>query len=348
MAGKKILSHAEIASFCSQTAMILNAGITPAEGMSIMLEDTKNEDGREILEQIQNFCGLGNTFHDALVETGVFPEYVLHMIRLGEESGNLDDVMQSLADYYERQDNISDSIRNAITYPFVMLAMMILVIIILITRVLPIFGQVYEQLGSEMTGFSKSLLNLGNAINSYTVVLIIVLALCFACYFYFGKVPSGKKMFEHFLVHFPLTKSFYESVASSRFANGIALTMSSGMDTYSSLELVSELVDNEEMKKKVLGCRDALERGDNFAEALADSGIFNKLYSRMVAVGFRTGSIDNVMNKIATRYEKEIDQKLHRIISILEPTLVIILSLIVGMILLSVILPLMGIMSSIG
>ena len=116
------------------------------------------------------------------------------------------------------------------------------------------------------------------------------------------------------------------------------------MDTYSSLDMVAALVGNEKMKQKILNCKEAIHAGANFAEALTGAGIFNHLYSQMVSVG----NVDMVLRKIADRYEENTNRRLQSIIAVLEPTLVIILSVIVGLILLSVILPLMGIMTSIG
>lgn len=348
MKNQKLLSNSEIASFCSQTAMILNAGITPAEGMNILLADTNEPKGKAILEEILSSCRQGESFCHALIATGVFPDYVLHMVELGEESGNLDDVMKSLAAYYEREESIAESIRGAVRYPFIMIGMMILVIFVLLTKVLPIFNQVFIQLGSEMTGISSSLLSLGNSLNRYSLLLLILLLVCALLYFIGFRTRGGKRISRRFFTVFPLTKGFYEKVAAGRFASGLAMTVSSGLDTYSSLDMVSALVENRHMEERIAVCKQNLENGDNLSEALTKSNIFSNLYSRMVAVGFKTGSVDLVMEKISENYERETDKKLQSIISVLEPTLVIILSLIVGLILLSVILPLMGIMSSIG
>ncbi len=342
------LTNNEIASFCSQTAMILKAGITPVEGMTVLLSDTKDTDGQKVIRQILECCSHGDSFCEAVTSTGVFPSYVLHMIHIGEESGKLDDVMQSMADYYERQEYISESVRNAVSYPFIMIVMMLLVVLVLITKILPIFEQVFEQLGSEMNGFARSLLHLGNAISRYAIVFTFILACIVVLYFFFSTTASGRKIWTRFLISFPPTRSFYDSVASGRFANGIALTLASGLDTYSSLDMVSELVDNPKMQVKIAICKKSIENGSNFAEALSEAGIFSNLYSRMIAVAFKSGSVDVVMDKIADDYERDIDRKIHNNISILEPTLVIILSVIVGLILMSVILPLMGIMTSIG
>jgi len=348
MKDQKILSNAEIASFCSQTAMLFRAGIAPAEGMRILVNDAPSKEGKALLQAILDVCRQGESFYTALESTGVFPDYVLNMIRLGEESGSLDDCMQALADYYDKEEAISDSVKNAVTYPFIMIAMMLVVIVVLISRVMPIFEQVFEQLGSEMTGIAGSLLNFGNSLNRYSVVLLVILCVIAIVYLLATRTGKGRQTTRRFLTRFPLTRGFYESVACERFASGMALTLSSGLDTFTGLDMVSRLVDDASMQTKIDNCKASIRSGSNFAEALTSSGIFNNLYSQMIAVGARSGNVDEVLSRIADNYEKETDKRIQNIISVLEPTLVIILSVIVGMILLSVILPLMGIMSSIG
>lgn len=229
-----------------------------------------------------------------------------------------------------------------------MIGMMLLVIYVLLTKVLPIFNQVFEQLGSEMSGVSASLLSLGNTLNRYGIVILAIIVVVFIVYFLGFKTRKGKAFTTNFLNEFALTKGFYEKVAAGRFASGLAMTIASGLDTYSSLDLVSVIVEHKKTKEKIAVCKKCIEEGFNLSEALEKADIFSSLYSRMVAVGFRTGSIDQVMGKIAEDYEKDTEKKLSEIIATLEPTLVIILSVIVGLILLSVILPLMGIMTSIG
>lgn len=348
MKTSKLLSNTEIASFCEQIALLLKAGITPAEGMEILLSDNRNPEGREIIQSICNECQKGETFYHAIESSHVFPDYVLHMIAIGEEAGRLDDVMDSLAGYYEREESIHSSIKNAVSYPLIMIIMMFIVIIVLLTKVLPIFEQVFLQLGTEMNAISRSFMSIGNMISRSSFILLLFIGIVFLFFLYFTKSKKGHNLYLRFALSFPLTKEFYENIASGRFASGMALTLSSGLDTFSSLDLVAQLVDNSIMCQKIAACKSYIENGSNFAEALATTKIFSNLYSRMIAVGFRTGNVDTVMKKIAENYEKETDAKIYHIISVLEPTLVIILSLIVGLILLSVILPLMGIMSSIG
>lgn len=348
MSVKRKLSNTEISSFCDQTALILSAGITPVEGMRILLSDTEDAQGRKIISEILEICERGEPFSKALAHTGVFPDYAVNMVTVGEESGKTDEVMRALSEYYAKEEMIADSLKSAVRYPLIMIAMMLIVILVLITKVLPIFNQVFIQLGSEITGFSRSLLLLGTHIRNYSIVLIAALAVLVLTALLAAKTARGKKLTRRLLANFPLTRSFFDNVAAGRFANGMALTLSSGLDTYQSLDMVSELVDHRSMVQKITNCKAYIEGGDNFSDAVAKAGIFSNLHAKMIAVGFRTGNVDVVMNKISENYEKETSDRIYAIIAVLEPTLVIILSLIVGLILLSVILPLMGIMTSIG
>ena len=344
----KKLTAPEITTFLSQTALLIQAGITPFSAMEILLSDTKAQEGRELIEQIIATCKEGEPFYEALHRTDAFPEYCINLIKLGEQSGNLDDCLTSLADYYEKEENIRESIKSAITYPLIMIIMMFLVIFVLMTKVLPIFNQVFAELGSEMTGIAGSLLKLGEALNRYSGIGVFILVVLFILVYGSLNIPAMKEKALQLLAHFPATKGFMQKFACQRFASGMAMTLSSGIDTFASLDMVAELVGNTDMEKKIRQCKEDLKKGDNLSDALVNSGIFNNLHSRMVTVGYKSGNIDSVLRKIADQYQKETDKKLQSIISVLEPTLVIILSVIVGLILLSVILPLMGIMSSIG
>lgn len=348
MEKQRKLTNEELAAFCGQVAILLHAGITPIEGVRILLSDTKDSQSRKLLEEIIGAVDNGSTFAESLEEAGVFPDYMLNTIKLGEQAGSIDEVMGSLASYYEREAQISESVKSAITYPIVMIVMMIMVIIVLITKVLPIFNQVFVQLGSEMTGFAASLMNIGEALNSYSMIFIGVLVIFVGICIFLTKAPSGREFSRRVAARLHLFRRFYESVACGRFASGMALALSAGLDTFESLRMVSKLVENKNMEAKIEVCKEAIEHGDNLAEGLKASKIFSNVNNRMVAVGFKSGEIETVMNRIADEYERKCEKKISEIISVIEPTLVIVLSIIVGLILLSVILPLMGIMTTIG
>lgn len=344
----KKLTNEELASFFRQTALLFSSGIKPVEGMQILINDCQDENGKELYSRIMSYCVEGERFNKALKMTGAFPDYVIHMIALGEESGTVDECMNALADFYEKEQSVSDNLKSALTYPAIMIAMMLVVIIVLISRVMPIFEEVFNQLGADMTGFAGSMIKIGKTLNQYTLTIIIVLAVLAALYMFAVHTDIGKKITRKILMRLPATRDFYENVACQRFASALSISLASGMETYGSLDMAKKMVDHPEMEDKIDECIDYIKNDYSFSDALVNAHIFNSLYSQMVAVGFTSGNPDVVLAMIADSYDKQSTKKIQNLLSVLEPTLVIILSLIVGMILLSVILPLMGIMSSIG
>lgn len=340
------LSNTEVSAFCSQMAMILESGISSIEGVTLMLEESKNSEEQALLKTMHETLMATGSFHEALTSCKVFPDYMLHMVFIGEQTGKLDDVIHSLAEHYDREATISQSIKNAVTYPLIMIFMMLLVIIVLITKVMPIFNQVFKQLGSEMTGFSQAILSLGVTINRYSIVFIGLLVVLILLFLYVTKSKSGRAWFARMASRMALTKGISEKVAACRFASGMSLTLSSGINPSECLELTAKLTDSATFQKKLDSCKAQMEDGGDLSTALLSCGIFSGIYARMTSIGSKAGVLDEVMSDIADKYQEEINQRFTSLIATLEPTLVIILSLIVGMILLSVMLPLMGIMSS--
>lgn len=335
-----MLSDAEISSFCQQINMIVKAGFPTYYGISLLRDDATNEEARTLLTQIYEPMEKGARLHEALSATGVFPQYLLQMIRVGEETGRLEEVLSSLEVYYTRAAEIHAGIRQAVTYPLTMSLMMLAVIVVIITRVVPVFADVYAQLGSGLTGTAKLLMDISTFLNQYLLVFLFGLLLIAAILFAVLRSPCGKKFYE--------SKGIALSLACSRFANCMYLALASGLDTDQGFELAENLVDNSYLRQRIHRCRELLQEGEGFSDALLLSGIFSKMYSSLITIGYKTSAMDDVMLSISKAYEKETDEKLQHFISILEPTLIIILSFFIGLIMISFLLPLLGIMLSIG
>ena len=288
----KAFSSIELASFCGQVALILKSGISALEGLNIMLEDTFSPEEEPVLMAlIENMQETGSLYL-ALEETKLFPSYMIHMVQIGEETGTLDEVMASLQTHYEREDAVSRSIRSAVTYPMLMTGMMVAVIIVLLVKVMPIFNQVFVQIGSEMTGFSRVLMNMGTAINRYSIVFTALLILAAALILYGTRTRSGRNMCRGLGYKFGFSKAVYEELASCRFASGMALTLSSGLNPERSMELVNALNDDPFFRKKLNACQQQMNEGKDLTDALFASGIFTGMYARMASIGAKTGSMD--------------------------------------------------------
>ncbi len=344
----KQLSYADLSTFCEQMGLILGSGLTVIEGFYIMLEEAHDSDSKALFNTIINELEIGNQLSAALLKAEVFPSYMLTMLQIGEISGRLETVFNSLALYYAREDSLRKTIKHSVTYPLVMVVMMLLVISVLVINVMPIFNSVFQQLGSEITGFSRVVMDIGTVVSNNIVVLIAILALLVIIVLLGVFTKKGKEISKKLREHSIFTRGIVENISVARFAGGLSLMLSSGLDTDESLGMVEKMVDNASLKQKISSLRKDMEEGKPFANAMIENKIFAGVYARMLAVGFKTGKVDSVMQSISTRYDDDVTRRLENIVSIIEPTIVAILSVIVGAILLSVMLPLMSIISHMG
>ncbi len=344
----KPLNNFEISTFSSQMSMMLSAGITVKESLHLIEQDADTAEAQALTSEIYKALEEGNTLCDSMRSTDVFPGYMLEMVHLGEETGKLDVVFASLADYYERNESIRSSIEQAISYPFIMVAMMFCVIIILVAKVLPIFKNVYEQLGTTMSGISATILSASGAMGAYSIAFIVIFCVFVILYLYVRESPRAQQRLMDFGSRFSLTRNLFDKIAAGHFASGMALALNSGFQTNDAIGLVEQLITNKEYLKKVTLCKAMVGEGISFADATVKAHIFSGNYGRIIATGYKSGMMDSVMNKVAAKYEEEIDNEIGRFLSIIEPTLVAFLSIVVGLILLSVMMPLMGIISQIG
>ena len=344
----KALSNTELTTFCSQFALILRSGISSLEGLSIMQEDSPKGEGQELLSGMIRTMEETGSLYEALTASEVFPPYLCSMVEIGEQSGRLDDVMASLSEHYRREDEMAKNIKSAVSYPLVMLGMMIVVIFVLIVKVLPVFNEVFQQLGTGLGGISGTILSLGNTVSRYALVFVLVAAVIAGLFLYFAFTTKGRRQIRVFARSFLPTRKLMQKIACSRFASGMYLSLSSGLDTDQSLEMVSRLVDHPVIQEKIRNIQALILEGTSFADAVSQTNMFSGIYARMVSIGYKTGAMDDVMKQISAQYDEEIDSRMSDLVAKLEPTLVAILSIIVGLILLSVMLPLMGIMSNIG
>ena len=343
----KKFSSRELSDFCGHLSMILNSGISLLEGLYMMSEDLEDSKYSQVLTTLQQEMDASGIFCEALEKAGVFPDYMVKMVKLGEQSGHLDDVMEALSEHYDREDSLDKSIRSAVAYPLMMLCMIALIVVVLLTKVMPIFNQVFMQLGTELSGLSRGLMNLGVGIRRYALLLIAVAGLLLAGGLWVWNSPKGRAAFSRLGRKIPWIAAFYDRISLCRFASGMSLTLSSGLNPEYAMELTRDLSEDPEFGKRLLKCQDEMDRGEDLSRALQNAGVFSGVYARMASIGEKTGAMDLALRRIADDCQNQVDQKIASALSLIEPTLVVVLSVIVGVVLMSVMFPLLGIMSSI-
>ncbi len=338
----KNLSNEEISMFCGQLSMMLRDGISAEEALLIIAEDAEGH--AELYNKAAEKLGEGKQLSEALRETGGFPEHVAAMLAIGESAGRAEQVAQSLGRYYARKAELRDNIKSAVAYPAAMLCIMAVVVVILITRVLPVFSEVFAALGGEMKGLAAGAAALGRGMSAASAWLIGLLVLLAAALLLGMVTKKGRELVRR--AGWALFPDISEKTAQADFASAMAVLMQSGVYPDKALEQVRPLIENEKYSERLSELSALMESGEGFAESCAKLKIFPLMQARMLSVGFKTGSIDEAMESVADGCARAAAEKTNRLVSVIEPTLAAVMCLIVGMILLSAMLPIIGAMSA--
>lgn len=343
------LEPAELAWLCEQIALIQRSGILLPEGIELLAESADIGRLRDVLEQLAARVQKMVPLSDAMQDLDAFPPYLVRMVRIGEISGNLDHVLSGLADFYLRDSELRKKVRSALVYPLVLLFMMLAIILLLVVRVLPVFSQILASFGGTMPPFSQGLLSFGTFIARSALWLIpLIVAVIAGLWFWLRHSAGGKRFVDKALLQLPVVSPVFRRLYASRFSISLHYLLRSGVDLDAALTLTESVMDNSIVSGRIAASREKIRRGEDTFAALQEMALFPKLFVRMLALGSRAGELDVVMSKLADAYENEVNNRLTRLTGLVEPFLVIILSLIVGGILLTVMLPLVEIMSSIG
>ncbi|PNV62681.1 type II secretion system protein F [Clostridium sp. chh4-2] len=341
-------SYEELSAFCLQISLLLGSAIPLDEGLSIMAEDAATESEKEMLLYISEEVELGEPFAEVLEKTEAFPPYVVRMAKLGQQTGTLDQIMESLSVYYEKENALLRSIRNAVTYPIIMVFMLLVVLFVLFIKVMPIFEDVYAQLGAQISPVSKSAIQLGGIFSGAALAVSCVLAAVVAVIWIASKFGKKFHVVESFMDSMKRKSKIALAVANRRFTSVLALTLKSGMELEKGMGLAQELVENSKVEEQIRRCGEDLEDGSSYYDAMKKTGLFSGFHIQMIKVGSRSGRLDTVMEEISKDYEQQADNAIDNMIARFEPTVVAVLAVSVGLILLSVMLPLVGVLSAIG
>ncbi len=336
----------KIALMCKQLAMLLNGGVTLHEAMSIMAQNADSQDERKLYTQVYESLEAGEALGLALEDTGRFPDYMVHMVAIGDTSGKLEEVLNALCLYYERSEAIEQSVRNAVLYPIIMVAVMIAVIAVLLIQALPIFAQVFVQVGAEMPPLLRRLSENSHAGIIFLLIVGGLVALIFLLYYLCKATEGGEALVKKIYENGFLTRKLASKANLSKFASAMSMMLASGINIDEAADMTCSLTDSPTMRRKIDALKDCLRTNMPLAAALKKCGVVSGEYAALIAVGEKTGKTDEMMETVAKRCAMEADEWISRLIGGIEPTIVIIMSLIIGGILISVILPLMNVMTA--
>ena len=329
--------------FCQELYQLVRSGIPLAEGLAMLRDDEKDPDTRSWLDALCRSMDDGMPLAAALRETEAFPVYMCDMVALAEETGRLEDVLLSLRRHYERQLRMAADIRGAVAVPTALFVVMVAVVVLLITQVLPVFDRVFAQLGSRMGLVAEGMMNAGAALARAGTAIGVALAVIAAAALVVGLVPALREKFIHWFRRNFGGRGILGQMATARFASSMAMAVASGLSMEESVKLSATICGGaKEIDEKTGRCQKEIEEGVSPADALSKSGLFSGRDCRLLKLAEETGSLPDTLEDLAQRQEEESLRRIDRTVGAIEPTIVVITSALAGVILLSVMLPLMG------
>jgi len=343
------LTYNELSALCLELALFLHAGADFGGALSLLAEETDAPQVKARIADMAAEVDEGTPLSDAMEHSGLFPWDVWAMVRVGERTGRTEETLHSLSRYYTRRDAADQQIRSALLYPSLLMLVMLAVIVILLAKVLPIFREVYASLGAEMTGLAGTFLQFGLVLDALLPLLCLLAGIISCALAAFAVLPSlRRKCISAWNRRFG-GKGLSARTASARFAQAFSLGIASGLTAEEAVEISADLLsDQPAAQKRCQDCLSRLAEGMNVADALRQSGLFPAAECRLLQLGIQSGNSALAAAELATRLENAAEYALEQRISRIEPLMVGISSLLIGIILLTVMLPLTRIMTAIG
>jgi type IV pilus assembly protein PilC len=337
----------ELAIFTRQTAAMLDAGVSIVETLDDLSSQTVNRYFSYVLKSLKKDIQEGSNLSRALSRyQRIFSPLYIALVISGEESGTLAETMAQIASNLEDQIALRSKIRQALSYPAVILVFFIAVVSFVFLYLLPKFKEIFNEFGAQLPKFTLLVLGISDfLLSALPFILLLIFAFCVFTYF-LNKTPAGKEKIDDAKLRMPLVGQLMLKISLSRFASSLATLLTGGVHIVSALDIVSRTAGNRVIEKKVQKVREGVIKGALVGKEMRKHRIFPVILVRMITVGEETGKIEEMLNRTARFFRDEVDATLNILSSIIEPILIVGLGVIVGVVVLAIYLPIFNIASA--
>lgn len=335
----------DISIFSWQLYTMLDAGLTLVNSLKIIVSQTKNKKLRSAISDVWHRVEEGASFSESLRgHPRIFSRLYVQMVHAGEVGGVLDEILRRLAVFFEGQAEIKSRVKSALTYPILLFVVSIGVAAFLVTYVLPKFVIVFEDMGVTVPLPTQILLEISVFIQYYWYIILAVGAGVFILFRGYVETKGGRFKFDQLKLKFPIIGNLVSKTTISRFAHTLSILISGGIPVLTCLDVVTETVGNTVVAKALKDVSSSVSDGKTIAQPLIESKVFPEMVVNMVRVGEETGALDKMLVKIADFYNKEVDNAINTFTKIIEPLLIVFMTVIIGFIAISIFLPMADIM----
>ena len=326
----------ELAFCCRQLSAMLTSGLTLVKAIDILTKEQENEKARAIWQDVYENVQKGESFSSTLeMHAGSFPDFLISMVGAGESSGSLDIIMQRMSDHYAKENKLKNTVRGAMVYPMILLVLCIVIVLFLFIKIMPAFIAMYDD-PSKMPFLTKVMQAISDfLIHRWYILIAIVVAIVFAVR-YALKVPDLRLKFDRMLIKGPGFGPLITKIYTGRFGRTLSNLYSSGIPMVECLEKASRILGNSYVDQKFEGVIDEVKQGESLSAAITRTEIFEPMFCSVIYVGEEAGALDTILEKTADYYEEESDSAVQRLVSMVEPILIIFMGVIIAMVVIGI------------
>lgn len=350
MAQKKLESSA-VSAFCGSVATMLAAGVQTDEAVHMLSENRAQSHFKRVCDAVYGKLVEGADLATSMEASGAFPTYAVEMVRVGESAGRTERVLRSLGRYYESERRSFAKLQSAVGYPAALLCIMSIILAFTVAFILPIFTSTYENMSGSLTAGSFSMVSVSVVIGWVALVLVLVATVVALVVSGMARSQNGRTRVSAMMEKFPLTSQAMYQMATSRFTNALSSFVASGVQEEEALRQALATVEHPELKAKLEAALQSMIDLDNprsLGQAIVETEVFEPVYGRMLLMGTRSGSTDEVLAHLSDIFFDDANDQIDAAVDSVEPTLAAFLTIAVGATLVAVMLPLIGIMGSIA
>jgi type IV pilus assembly protein PilC len=340
----------DLAVFTRQFSVMIDAGLPILQCLEILAGQAQNKVFQRTLMAVRDDVEAGSSLAGALRKHPmVFDDLYCNLVAAGEAGGILDTILQRLAAYLEKIVKLRRAVRSALTYPAAVIVIAGIVVWVILTYVIPTFRDLFAELGAALPLPTRIVIALSNLLARFGLFVLVLLVLAFvAVRRWYKTTRTGRMTIDRLLLRTPILGGVLRKIAVARFCRTMATLISSGVPIIEALEVTAKTSGNAVIEEAILKVRTEVEAGRGIAESMDRTGVFPAIVTHMVSVGEQTGALDTMMNKVAEFYEEEVDAAVEGFMALIEPVMIAFLGLVIGSIVVSMYLPIFGLVSKIG
>lgn len=340
---KKKVKSKDLAVFCKQFSSVIRAGVTIISALELMGDQIENPTLRKAIMDAKTYVEKGGTLSDAMrINPSIFPPIMINMVAAGEMSGNLEVCLDRLTEHFEKDNALASKIKGAMTYPIVVFIVMIAVVIVVMVMVIPNFTSMFEEMGTDLPLATRIMVALSDFIIHKWWLLIVIVAAIVVGVKAFKRSPVGEQLFANIGLKAPIFGNLNIKSACSRFARTMSTLMASGISMIDAVEQVAKMMDNKIIRDGLLDAKTQVAKGVPLSKPLKDMEMLPPMLSAMTKIGEETGDIEEMLSKVADYYDEEVEAATNALTAAMEPMIMVVLALIVGMIVAAVYGPIMS------